>query len=82
MNRAVRAVVGVGLFAVGVALTGSACAADDPKPKPGVGDKFPDVAVPATQAELVKKDAKELSIKDLKGKYVVIAFYPKALTGG
>ena len=33
-------------------------------------------------AELVKKDAKELSIKDLKGKYVVIAFYPKALTGG
>jgi thioredoxin-dependent peroxiredoxin len=59
----------------------TACAADDPK-KPGVGDPFPDIAVPATQADLVKKDAKELSIKDLKGKFVVIAFYPKALTGG
>ena len=82
MSRAICAVVGVWLLAVGFVLTGSACAADDPKAKPGVGDKFPDIAVPATQAELVKKDAKELSIKDLKGKYVVIAFYPKALTGG
>jgi hypothetical protein len=81
MYRAIRAVVGAGLFAVSVALTGAAGAADDPK-KPGVGDAFPDVAVPATQAGLVKKDAKELSIKDLKGKFVVIAFYPKALTGG
>ena len=81
MYRAIRAVVGVGLFTVGFMLTGAACAADDPK-KPGAGDKFPDIAVPATQAELVKKDAKELSIKDLKGKFVVIAFYPKALTGG
>jgi peroxiredoxin Q/BCP len=81
MYRAIRAVVGVGLFAVGVVLTGAAPAADDPK-KPAVGDAFPDIAVPATQADLVKKDAKELSIKDLKGKFVVIAFYPKALTGG
>jgi thioredoxin-dependent peroxiredoxin len=80
MFRVIRTAVGAGLLAVSVALTGAACAADDKKP--GVGDKFPDIAVPATQAELVKKDAKELSIKDLKGKYVVIAFYPKALTGG
>jgi peroxiredoxin Q/BCP len=80
MYRVIRAAVGAGLLAVSVVLTGAA-RADDPK-KPGVGDKFPDIAVPATQAELVKKDAKELSIKDLKGKYVVIAFYPKALTGG
>ena len=79
MFRVIRAAVGAGLLAVSVALTGAACADDK---KPGVGDKFPDIAVPATQAELVKKDAKELSIKDLKGKYVVIAFYPKALTGG
>ena len=78
MTRAIRVVVGAGLFALSVALSG---AADDPK-KPGVGDPFPDIAVPATQAGLVKKDAKELSIKDLKGKYGVIAFYPKALTGG
>ncbi len=80
MTGAIRAVVGAGLLAISMGLTGAA-GADDPK-KPGVGDKFPDIAVPATQAELVKKDAKELSIKDLKGKYVVIAFYPKALTGG
>jgi hypothetical protein len=81
MYRAIRGVVGAGLLAVSVALTGGAGAAADPK-KPAAGDPFPDVAVPATQAALVKKDAKELSIKDLKGKFVVIAFYPKALTGG
>ncbi len=80
MYCVIRAVVGAGLLAVSVVLAGGA-RADDPK-KPGVGDQFPDIAVPATQAGLVKKDAKELSIKDLKGKYVVIAFYPKALTGG
>ena len=78
MRTAIRSAVGAGLFAASVVLAGTACAAD----KPGVGDKFPEIAVPATQAELVKKDAKELSIKDLKGKFVVIAFYPKALTGG
>jgi hypothetical protein len=78
MFRAIRAIVGGGLFALAVALTGAASAAD----KPGVGDPFPGAAVPATQADLVKKGAKELSIKDFKGKYVVIAFYPKALTGG
>jgi hypothetical protein len=78
MFRAIRAMVGGGLLALVVALTGAATAAD----KPGVGDPFPDIAVPATQAGLVKKGAKELSVKDLKGKYVVIAFYPKALTGG
>lgn len=78
MFRAIRATVGGGLLALAVALTGAASAAD----KPGAGDPFPDVAVPAVQGDLVKKGAKELSIKDFKGKYVVIAFYPKALTGG
>ena len=80
MYRAIRAAVGAGLLAVGLALTGIACTADSKKL--GAGDPFPDIAVPATQAELVKKDAKALSIADLKGKFVVIAFYPKALTGG
>ncbi len=78
MFRAIRVVIGSGLLALAATLTGAASAAD----KPGVGDPFPDIAVPATQASLVKPGAKELSIKDLKGKYVVIAFYPKALTGG
>ena len=56
--------------------------ADDSKLKVKVGDPFPDVALEATQIEKVKKDAKTVSVKDLKGKIVVIAFYPKALTGG
>lgn len=81
MRRATRAVVGAGLLAVSALLTAPACAANTQK-KPGVGDEFPDVAVPATQIDLVKKGGKELSIKDLKGKFVVVAFYPKALTGG
>ena len=68
------------LLGVSFMLTGHTSAADDPKPK--VGDPFPDIKLKATQAELVKPGAKDLSIKDLKGKYVVIAFYPKALTGG
>ena len=80
MRSATRRVVGAGLLAVGLWLTAPARGADDPKPK--VGDPFPDVSLPATQADLVKKDAKELSIKDLKGKFVVVAFYPKALTAG
>lgn len=56
--------------------------ADDTKLKVKEGDKFPDFKLPATQAGLVKKDAKEVSLADLKGKVAVIAFYPKALTGG
>ena len=80
MLRAIRWVVGAGLFAAGVMLAGTTARADGPKPK--AGDPFPDIPLPAVQAGLVKKDAKELSIKDLKGKIVVVAFYPKALTGG
>lgn len=81
MRSLFRGVVGAGLLAVSTVLTASAGSAQDPK-KLGVGDPFPDVAVPATQAGLLKKDAKTVSVKDLKGKFVVVAFYPKALTGG
>ena len=56
-------------------------AADDSKLKVKEGDKFPDFTLPATQPQLVKKDAKELSLADLKGKWAVVASYPKALTG-
>ena len=79
MRSATRWVAAAWLLGVTSMLTGRADAADE---KPKVGDKFPDVKVKATQAELVKPGAKELSIIDLKGKYVVVAFYPKALTGG
>lgn len=81
MRSLFRGVVGAGLLAASTLLAAAACSAQDPK-KLGVGDRFPDVAVPATQAGLLKKDAKALSITDLKGKYVVVAFYPRALTGG
>ena len=79
MRVATRWGVAAFVLAVSAWLTGPVRAADE---KPKVGDAFPDIALTATQASLVKKDAKEISIKDLKGKVVVIAFYPKALTGG
>lgn len=53
--------------------------------KPKEGQPAPDVKLPATQIESVlpdKKGAKELSLKDLKGKNVVLFFYPKAMTKG
>src|SRR4051794_29785081 len=59
-----------------------AAAADDSKLKVKVGDAFPDAAVKATMIDQIKKDAKEVSIKDLKGKIVVVFFYPRAMTGG
>ena len=59
-----------------------ASAKDDTMLKVKVGDKFPDVALAAAQIDKVKKDAKTISIADLKGKVTVIFFYPKALTKG
>lgn len=60
----------------------TAFAKDDTMLKVKAGDKFPDVPLAAAQIEKVKKDAKTVSIADLKGKTVVIFFYPKALTKG
>ena len=56
--------------------------ADDTKLKVKVGDAFPVVPLAATQIDKIKKGATEVSIADLKGKIVLVAFYPKALTGG
>lgn len=56
--------------------------ADDTKLKVKAGDAFPDVALEATQIDQVKKDAKTVSVKDLKGKIVVVFFYPRAMTPG
>jgi peroxiredoxin len=59
-------------------------AADAPKVE--VGKPAPDIELPATSVGTVlpdKKDAKKLSLKDLKGKkHVVLYFFPKAMTGG
>lgn len=56
--------------------------ADDTKLKVKVGDAFPDVPLAATQIEQIAKDAKTVSIKDLKGKIAVVFFYPRAMTPG
>jgi thioredoxin-dependent peroxiredoxin len=57
-------------------------AAEDTKLNVKEGDKFPAVPLTAAQIEKVKKDAKTVSIADLKGKNVVVFFYPKASTRG
>lgn len=63
-------------------LTACVAYADDTALKVKVGDKFPDVSLAAAQIDKVKKDAKTVSIADLKGKTVIVFFYPKALTKG
>ncbi|MCE9566749.1 MAG: peroxiredoxin [Planctomycetes bacterium] len=79
LRFALRAVA----VATAVALAGATTLADDSTIKVKVGDKFPVVALEAAQIEKLNlKDAKTVSIADLKGKTVVIFFYPKALTPG
>jgi peroxiredoxin Q/BCP len=66
-----------------VAVVALAFAADPAKPE--VGKPAPAFDVPATSIVTVlpdKKDAKKLSLKDLKGKHVVLYFFPKAMTKG
>jgi peroxiredoxin Q/BCP len=78
-RRAVAGLLLAGLFAA------AAPAADDPtKLKVKEGDAFPDVPLKAAQVEKIpgKKAGDTLSIADLKGKTVVVFFYPRALTGG
>ncbi|MGL6095963.1 MAG: peroxiredoxin [Fimbriiglobus sp.] len=63
----------------------AATAADDnSKLKVKEGDAFPDVSLKAAQIEKLpgKKAGDTVGIADLKGKTVVIFFYPRALTGG
>jgi peroxiredoxin Q/BCP len=61
-----------------------ALAGDDKPGKPEVGKPAPAFDLPATQIDKVLPDSKKntLSLKDLKGKNVVLFFYPKALTRG
>ena len=69
-------------LALGVALTLSAHAQEGGMPE--VGKPAPAIELPATNIGSIlpdKKDAKKLSLSDLKGKNVVLFFYPKALTG-
>ena len=53
-----------------------AAAQDQPQPAGlNVGDKAPDFSLPGS-------DGKTYSLADLKGKTVVLAWFPKAFTGG
>ncbi len=59
--------------------------ADDTQLKVKEGDPLPDIKLPATQIEKALPEAsgsKTLSLKDLKGKNIVLFFYPKAMTRG
>jgi peroxiredoxin Q/BCP len=58
-----------GLFCVAALLTAAAQAAPD------VGDPAPDFSLPGS-------DGNQYSLSELKGRHVVIAFFPKAFTGG
>ena len=51
--------------------------AADP-PKIAEGQPAPDITLEAATASGTKK----VSLKDLKGKNIVLFFYPKAMTGG
>jgi hypothetical protein len=81
MFRTARRAAGVGAVLAGVLLAVPA-PADDSVLKVKEGDKFPDFTLPATAPTGVADPAKQISLADLKGKVAVIAFYPKALTGG
>ena len=81
MARTVRWVA-AGLVAGLVAA--AAPAQDNSKLKVKEGDPFPNVPLKAAQVEKApgKKAGETLSIADLKGKTVVVFFYPRALTSG
>jgi thioredoxin-dependent peroxiredoxin len=61
-------------------ITMSTTHADPPK----VGDAAPDITLKATQIKKALPDSKAdaISLKDLKGKTVVLFWYPKAMTKG
>ena len=65
-----------------VGLLSASAGADDTKLNVKEGDKFPDVPLAAAQLDKVKPGAKTISVAELKGKTVVIFFYPAALTKG
>ena len=58
-------------------LSGSMAYAQDPAQPVvlNIGDKAPDFSLPAS-------DGKTYSLADLKGKTVILAWFPKAFTGG
>jgi cytochrome oxidase Cu insertion factor (SCO1/SenC/PrrC family) len=70
-----------GLFVLSAAIIGGAQAPQTPAPPTQApvelkeGDKAPEFSLPGT-------DGKTHKLSDYKGKYVVLAWFPKAFTGG
>jgi len=65
-------------IAAAVALLSTAVSSQQPvagQPELKVGDTAPDFTLPAS-------DGQTYSLAKLKGKYVVLAWFPKAFTGG
>jgi hypothetical protein len=85
-DRAAVLLAVVALLAAMAWVTRPAAAADQPDQKmPAVGEPAPGIDLPATSIGKVlpdKKDAKTLDLKDLRGKNVVLYFFPKAMTRG
>lgn len=71
-------------FALAAGMCLSVASAQDSTLKVKAGDPFPNVPLVAAQVEKLpgKKAGDTVSIADLKGKNVVVFFYPRALTKG
>ncbi len=69
MRRSTRRLTGLGLFLTAVFASFTLQAAPD------VGDPAPDFTLPGS-------DGQSHTLSDLRGQHVVIAFFPKAFTGG
>lgn len=70
----VCALTGIGTFAMATALSAGGQAPSGPV-ELKVGDKAPDFSLPGS-------DGKVHKLSDYKGKTVVLAWFPKAFTGG
>ena len=58
------------MFSIAAAFTGLSAVAG-----PEVGDAAPDFTLPGS-------DGQEYTLSEMRGQHVVIAFFPKAFTGG
>jgi len=71
MRRAIGLFSGAALAIAALGMAPRIASADELK----VGDQAPDFSLPGS-------DGKTYSLSQLKGKYVVLAWFPKAFTGG
>jgi peroxiredoxin len=80
-TTSVQMLAGLGLAAFGVAVSAQGQAPQQPQPAPqysavlNVGDRAPEFKLPGS-------DGKVHTLSGYKGKTVVLAWFPKAFTGG